>query len=124
MLADINLILHPHSIHIQRTGPTNSLMGLFVGIGIVAAVPSSGSPLPSLPCTLFSAPLARPDPSSVYPPRTESIYFSLERGPDIRAVAAAEKAYEPCINDVRVRNITTPHPCLFCQVINDVKSYG
>ena len=90
-------------------------MGLFVGIGIVAALPSSGSPLPSLPCTLFSAPLARPDPSSAYPPRTESIYFSLERGPDIHAVAAAEKAYEePYINDVW--NIAIPHPCAFCIV--------
>ena len=99
MLAHINPILHLPCIHIRRTAPTNSLMGLFVGIGIVAAFPASLPP--SLPCTLFSAPLAR-SPRSLFSlsPRTESIYFSLERGPDIRAVAAAEKAYEPYVNDV------------------------
>ena len=112
MLAHINPILHLPCIHIQRTGPTNSLMGLFVGIGIVAAFPATLPP--SLVHYLVPRSLA-PIPLQCIPKNGVDLFLPRKR-PDIRAVAAAEKAYEPYINDVRVRNITTPHcppPCLF-----------
>ena len=98
MLAHINPILHLPCIHIRRTAPTNSLMGLFVGIGIVAVFPASSPP--SLVHYLVPRSLARPDPSSVYPQERSRFISPSKEAPDIRAVAAAEKAYEPYVNDV------------------------